>query len=158
MNNTRAELLAGVLVVLAASGALAGAAKDTLEFPKSYRDWAHAKSMVIPDKAHGLYGFHHVYVSPNARKAYQDGKFPLPEGATLVVPFFEVETRDGATHQGPLKMVAVMHKDKKAADTGGWRYGAFDPAGKVMELDVKQACYACHEGQKARDYVFSAWQ
>ena len=153
------KMVAAAAVVASLMGGVAFAAgKQTLDFPKNYRDWAHAKSMVIPDKANGLYGFHHVYVSPNARKAYQEGKFPLPESSTLVVPFYEVETKDGATHQGPLRMVAVMKKDKRATDTGGWWYGAFDPAGKALEMDVKQGCYTCHEPQKARDYVFSKWQ
>ena len=45
-------------------------AEPAVSFPKEYRRWLHSKSMVIPDKGHGLYGFHHVYVEPRALDAY----------------------------------------------------------------------------------------
>jgi Cytochrome P460 len=121
-----------------------------------YRSWQHVKSMVIPDKAHGLYGFHHVYVEPKALAAFKAGK-GYPEGSHLVVPFYEVKEEGGATHQGPLKMVAFMKRDKTAKDTGGWRFGALDPDGKPMTMDVKTGCFNCHEPKKDREYVFSEW-
>ncbi len=128
-----------------------------LEFPKAYRTWTHAKSMVIPDPAHPLAGFHHVYVQPEVVADYRAGKV-LPSGAQLAVAFYEVVDKDGTTNQGALKMVAVMKKDPAAKATGGWRYGAFDPAGKALVLDVVTGCYNCHTAQKSRDYLFSTWQ
>jgi hypothetical protein len=127
-----------------------------LSYPADWRSWQHVKSMVIPDKASGLYGFHQVYVQPTALPAYQKGK-GYAEGATLVVPFYELAEGGGATSQGPLIKVAVMKRDKTATETGGWRYGAFDPSGKPIELDAKAGCHTCHEAKKDREFVFSEW-
>ncbi|MBL8950060.1 MAG: cytochrome P460 family protein [Myxococcaceae bacterium] len=121
-----------------------------------YRSWQHVKSMVIPDKANGLYGFHHVFVEPKALAAYKAGK-GYPEGSHLVVPFYEVKDEGGAVHQGPLKMLAFMRREAAAKETGGWRFGAYDAGGKVMALDVKAGCFTCHEAKKDREYVFSEW-
>lgn len=141
-------------LVLVAGAALAKGAG--LELPKDYRLWPHAKSMVIPDKSHGLYGFHHVYVHPKALPAYRAGG-KHQEGAMLAVAFYEVVEEGGNTAQGPLKMVALMKKDKSAADTGGWRYAAFDPGGKALAIDVKSGCYDCHTAKRDRDFVFSEY-
>lgn len=128
----------------------------TPAFPKEYRRWLHSKSMVIPDKSHGLYGFHHVYVEPKALEAYRAGK-DYPEGARLVVPFHEVKEADGMVQEGALRSVAVMQRDSSAKDTGGWRWAMFDPKGKAMALEVKSACFNCHVPKKDRAYVFSEW-
>lgn len=145
------QLLA-VVVLSSSLAALAGAPT----FPKDYRGWQHVKSMVIPDKKHGLYGFHHVYVEPKALAALKAGK-GYPEGAQLAVPFYEVKEEGGMVQQGPLKMVAWMRRDKAAKDTGGWQWAAFDPDGKPLSLDVKAGCFSCHEPKKDREYVFTEW-
>lgn len=149
----RSVSFAAVAAVVVSCLAFAGGG---LSYPADWRSWQHVKSMVIPDKAHGLYGFHHVYVHPKALAAYQKGK-GYSEGATLVVPFYEVVDGGGAVSQGALLKVAVMKRDKTATDTGGWRYGAFDPAGKPLELDAKTGCHTCHEAKKDREFVFSEW-
>ncbi|MER2560590.1 MAG: cytochrome P460 family protein [Myxococcaceae bacterium] len=149
----RSVSFAAVAAMVVSCLAFAGAG---LSYPADWRSWQHVKSMVIPDKAHGLYGFHHVYVHPKALAAYQKGK-GYAEGATLVVPFYEVVDGGGAVSQGALLKVAVMKRDKTATDTGGWRYGAFDPAGKPLELDAKAGCHTCHEAKKDREFVFSEW-
>lgn len=148
----------GLLALLTLSFApIALADPSGLAFPQAYRSWAHAKSMVIPDPAHPLAGFHHVYVQPEVVADYRAGKV-LPNGAQLAVAFYEVVDQGGTTNQGALKMVAVMKKDPAAKATGGWRYGAFDAAGKALAIDVVTGCYNCHAAQKARDYLFSTWQ
>lgn len=147
-----------LFVALALTTTAAVATPAALTFPADYRSWAHAKSMVIGDKSHGLYGFHHVYVQPGALETYKKGGRHA-EGAQMVVPFYEVvDDGKGTITQGPLKMVAVMRKDKSATDTGGWRYGAFGPDGKALALDVKANCYQCHTAKKDRDFVFSEWR
>ena len=118
-------------------------AKDP-ELPANYRSWQHVKSMVIPDKQHGLYGFHHVYVEPKALKALQAGK-GYPEGAQFAVPFYDVKEEGGATHAGELRMVVTMKRDKAQKETGGWLFSAFDGEGKPKTLDVKTGCFTCHE-------------
>jgi len=145
--------IAALAAVVVSCLSFAGAA---LSLPSDWRSWQHVKSMVIPDKAHGLYGFHQVYVHPKALAAYQKGR-GYPEGAMMVVPFYEVAEGGGTTSQGPLIKVALMRRDRSATTTGGWQYGAFDPAGKAIELDAKAACHTCHEAKKDREYVFSEW-
>jgi len=137
--------------------ASAAAADGGLVLPKSYREWAHAKSMVIPDPKHPLGGFHHIYVSPKGLAAYRAGG-THPDGSELVVPFYEIVEKDGTINQGALKMIAVMKKDSRAKATGGWIYGAFDPSGKPLPIDVVTGCYNCHAAQKDHDSVFSSWQ
>jgi hypothetical protein len=151
----RVVLSSFLLLVMMVPAALA-AKPPSLAYPSAWRSWQHVKSMVIPDKANGLYGFHHVYVQPSALSAYKAGK-GYPQGATLVVPFYEVQEAGGATVQGPLLKVAVTKRDATATDTGGWRYGAFDAKGQVLELDAKAACHTCHESRKDREFVFSEW-
>jgi hypothetical protein len=147
-------------VLAAAAGLIAvsaiAAAKDGLEYPKDWRTWTHSRSGVIQDKQHPLYGFHHVYASPKAMPAYKEGK-TVPEGSQFAVPFYEITEQSGVIGQGAFKMLAVMKKDKAAKDTGGWRYGAFDPAGKPIELDVKTGCYNCHTTRKDADFLFSEY-
>ncbi len=145
-----------IITTLVIAALAVAAAPDTVTFPKDYRRWVHSKSMVIPDKGHGLYGFHHVYVEPKALDAYRAGS-GYPEGARLVVPFHEVKDADGMIQEGALRMVAVMERRAAAKDTGGWRWAAFDPDGTQKPLDVKTACFTCHVPRKDRAYVISEW-
>ncbi|MCC7382908.1 MAG: cytochrome P460 family protein [Deltaproteobacteria bacterium] len=148
---------ATALALTISIGAAAWAKGGVLELPGDYRSWPHAKSMVISDKSNGLYGFHHVYVQPRALKTYKAGG-KHAEGSMLAVTFYEVVTEAGTVTQGPLKMIALMKKDKAASETGGWRYGAFGPDGKALEIDVKTGCYDCHTAKKDRDFIFSEYQ
>ncbi len=125
-------------------------------FPKDYRGWQYVKSMVIADKKNALYGFHHVFIEDKGLKALKDGK-GYPEGTQMVVPFYEVKEEGGAMVPGALMKTLVMKRDKKAADTGGWRFAAFDPSDKVLEMDVKAGCFQCHTAKKDREFVFSEW-
>ncbi|MBX7116963.1 MAG: cytochrome P460 family protein [Myxococcaceae bacterium] len=126
------------------------------EFPKDYRGWQYVKSMVIADKKHGLYGFHHVFVTGKGLKAFKEGK-GYPEGTELVVPFYEVKEEGGAMVPGALMKTLLMKRDKKATDTGGWRFAAFDASDKPLEMDVKAGCFQCHTAKKDREFVFSEW-
>jgi hypothetical protein len=145
------------LIVAAVLVSTLALAAESVVFPKDYRRWVHSKSMVIPDKQHGLYGFHHVYVEPKALEAYQKGS-GYPDGARLVVPFHEVKDEGGMVQEGALRMVAVMERKASAKDTGGWLWAAFDGNGKKLELDVKTACFSCHVPKADRSYVFSEWR
>lgn len=150
---TRLVLFTAFLTTLALA---APPAEPAVSFPKEYRRWLHSKSMVIPDKGHGLYGFHHVYVEPRALDAYRAGQ-GYPDGVRLVVPFHEVKDADGMVQQGGLKWVAVMQRDATAKETGGWRWAAFDANGQAKTIDAKTACFSCHAPKKDRSFVFSEW-
>lgn len=126
-----------------------------ITLPKGWRNFIHVKSMVIPDKNHGLYGFHHIYVNKKGIETLKKGGV-YPEGTVFIGVFYDVVTeKDGSIHQGKKLFYVYMKKDSKATDTGGWRYAAFGPDGKYLEKDVKKECYDCHTAAKDSDYIFS---
>ncbi len=132
-------------------------ATEFAPLPKGFRNWVHTKSMVIPDKSHGLYGFHNNYANPKALQTLKSGG-TYPEGSTFVISFYEVKNEGGMTSQGGKLMDAVMVKSAKAKNTGGWAYGVYDPMGKKKAVDVVKNCYECHKAQaKATDYIFEKY-
>ncbi|HEX9191976.1 MAG TPA: cytochrome P460 family protein [Candidatus Deferrimicrobiaceae bacterium] len=145
-------LLAAVVLAAAASTLLAG--EKTAALPKDFRSWTHTKSMVIPDKSHGLYGFHTIYANDAALPALKAGG-RFPEGAAIVASFYDVVVDGGMTTQGKKRMDVYMEKDKSAGKTGGWVFAAFGPDGKAKVIDPVKDCYQCHvDGAKGTDFVF----
>ncbi|MCX7794281.1 MAG: cytochrome P460 family protein [Thermodesulfovibrionales bacterium] len=143
-----------ILLVLSLSVSFAKMNKG-ISLPKEWRNFIHVKSMVIPDKNHGLYGFHHIYVNKKGLETLKKGGM-YPEGTIFIGVFYDVVTeRDGSINQGKKLFYVYMKKDKRATETGGWRYAAFDPDGKYLEKDVKKECYDCHTAAKDSDYIFS---
>ena len=148
-------VLSSLLLVLPAI-----AADPLVSYPAGYRNWHHVKSMVI-DNGHPLYeafgGIHHLYANPKAVAGYKSGKFP--DGAIIVFDLLEAKSADNAVTEVARKVVGVMHKDaKKYAATGGWGFEGFgggDRNNRVVRDNAASACFACHEPQKDRDYVFS---
>ena len=141
-------------------GATAAASAD-VEYPTGYRNWHHLKSMVIGE-GHPLFaafgGIHHLYANPLALQGYKTGKFP--DGAVIVFDLLEAKSADAALTEGARKVVGVMHKDsKRFAATGGWGFEGFaagDKSKRAVGANAATACFACHQPQKGRDYVFSA--
>ncbi|HYX32802.1 MAG TPA: cytochrome P460 family protein [Oligoflexus sp.] len=152
----KTPLMALSVVSILCSAGLAFAA-EFAPLPKGFREWVHTKSMVIPDKTHGLYGFHNIYANKKAIPTLKSGG-TYPDGAAFVVSFYEVKNEGGASNQGAKIMDAVMVKTAKAKATGGWAYGVYDPMGKKKAVDVVKGCYECHNAQaKATDYVFEKY-
>ncbi len=126
-----------------------------VRLPKGWRSFTYVKSMVIPDKNNGLYGFHDIYVNGKGLKALKSGE-TYPEGTTFVGVFYDVVTeKDGSIQQGKKLFAVVMKKNAMARDTGGWQYGAFGPEGKLLEKDYRKECYECHTAAKESDFIFS---
>ncbi len=138
----------------------AQADESAVPYPDGYRDWHHVKSMVI-EEGHPLFGafggIHHIYANPAALTGYQSGKFP--DGSVIVFDLLEAQSGGNAVTEGSRKVVGVMHKDaKKYAATGGWGYEGFaggDKSKRAVGADAATSCHACHQAQKASDYVFS---
>ena len=131
-------------------------------YPAGYRGWAHVKTMQI-QPGHPLHaafgGIHHIYANPKALDGYKRGRFP--DGAVIVFDLLEAHEADRTVTDGARKVVGVMHKDaKRYAATGGWGFEGFkgDTRERAVGADAAGACFGCHEPQKARDYVFSAWK
>jgi hypothetical protein len=65
-----------VILMLAATVSFAKMGDD-VSLPQDWRSFIHAKSMVIPDKSHDLYGFHHIYVNKKGLEILKKGgKYP----------------------------------------------------------------------------------
>ena len=125
--------------------------------PRDFRSWTHVKSMVVTDPDHGMYGFHNVYANKAAAKVLRAGaeKPKYDEGAQFVVSIYEVETKNGMVGAGLKRRDVVKTKDRTATDTGGWRFAAFDPAGRPLAIDPVGDCFGCHARAKDTDLVFS---
>ncbi len=139
-------------LTLAATTVLSG--EGTPAFPKEFRSWTHTKSMVIPDKNHGLYGFHDIYANKAALASLKKGG-TFKEGSAMMVTFHDVVVDGGATSQGKKLWNAYMKKEKSAVKTGGWMFAAFEPDGKPKTIDPVKDCFECHRnGAKSTDFVF----
>lgn len=149
-------------IMFLANTSLGEVKKDMVKYPEGYRNWVHVKSMVI-QQGHSLYesfgGIHHIYANDKALKAMKSGKL-YPDGAVLVFDLLEAKSENDATVEGQRKVVGVMEKNtKKFAETGGWGFDGFkgDTKERVV-TDPKNACFSCHEPQKATDFTFSKYR
>lgn len=155
------------LVAMAVAGlglpalwASSDAQEGAVPFPEGYRQWLHVKSMVIHEPQHPLFqafgGIHHVYVNPVGAAAARTGG-PFPEGSVLVFDLLEARAEGGALVEGTRKVLAVMRKETRRTQTGGWAFEAFRegrPEARMV-TDARTQCFGCHQGQQATDYVFS---
>lgn len=161
MGHSRSFLVFAVATALAGvSMGGVGRSAEPLAFPEGYRNWYHVKSLLL-EEGHPLYasfgGLHHVYANEKAVEGYRAGKFP--DGSVIVFDLFEVKREGGAVAEGERKVLAIMVKDsQRFAETGGWGFEGFakgDPQQRVVGANAKEACFACHAGEAAHDYVFS---
>ena len=127
-------------------------------YPEEYRDWYHVKSMVIDEQhplAEPFAGIHHVYANTAALAGLRGGEYA--DGAVLVFDLLEAQDVGNALAEGPRKLLGVMQRDARKADTGGWRFEAFagDSRSERLVKDGGQSCYACHTDVRDRAFVFS---
>lgn len=168
MEKTRNIRLAALATALAVALAVVAAQSETsgaIAYPSGYRNWPHAKSMVIHHSSHPLFeafgGIHHVYVNERGVETLRKGGGTYPDGTIFVFDLLEANLDGGAYVEGKRKVLAVMKKDSKQhAATGGWGFEAFaggDPAQRVVK-DAAKDCFTCHAPQQASDYVYSKWR
>jgi hypothetical protein len=136
--------------------------EQSVPFPEGYRNWLHAKSMLI-QPGHALenpfQGIHHVYANALAEAGLKTGKYE--DGAVLVFDLLNYQEKDKSIQEGERKLVGVMHKNaKKFATTGGWGFEGFSGDSKTERLvkDGGASCFACHTSEKDKDYVFSEYR
>jgi hypothetical protein len=119
--------------------------------------------MVI-EPGHALHasfgGIHHLYANDQAMQGYRSGRFP--DGAVIVFDLLDAPAGDHAITEGARKVVGVMHRDaKKFASTGGWGFEGFagdSRTQRVVGANAASACFACHQSQRDREYVFSGYR
>jgi hypothetical protein len=155
--------VSAALAIAAFVGAAGAVSADTdLQPPTGYRQWFHVNSMVV-DKTSPLFdalgGMHNVSVNAVGLPALKKG-VAFPDKTMFVSDLHEFTVNDGSYSEGGRKILALMVKDsKKYATTGGWGFQAWaggDPK-KPVVTDATKQCFACHEPQKAHDYVFSTY-
>ncbi|TCV87041.1 MULTISPECIES: cytochrome P460 family protein [Methylomonas] len=159
MKKSISILMAGLLSIAAVT---AFAADQGVPFPEGYRNWLHAKSMLI-QPGHALenpfQGLHHVYANKQAEAGLKTGKYA--DGSVLVFDLLQYQEKDKTIQEGERKLVGVMLKDaKKFAATGGWGFEGFAGNSKTERLvkDGGTSCFACHASEQKTDYVFSQYR
>jgi hypothetical protein len=159
MKKSISILLMGLLNTVAVT---ALAADQAVPFPEGYRNWLHAKSMLI-QPGHALenpfQGLHHVYANKQAEAGLKTGKYA--DGSVLVFDLLQYQEKDKTIQEGERKLLGVMLKDaKKFASTGGWGFEGFAGNSKTERLvkDGGTSCFACHVAEQKTDYVFSQYR
>ncbi len=149
-------------VLVAAIGANAVGDSASVDYPSGYRGWQHVKSMII-QPGHALEypfgGIHHVYANSKAMSGLASGTYEA--GAYFVFDLLNYDDSNLTIVETDRKRIDVMQYDNaKFAATGGWGYDTFvgDSKTKRLEQDVVAACYGCHIGAEASNYVFSAYR
>jgi hypothetical protein len=142
-----------VVVLTHASAALAAA--DALTLPARFRDWKHVRSIAVTDPDHAMYGFHDGYANDAAVRGLRAKPAAFADGATFVVSIYDVAEEKGITTAGAKRRTVMQVKDHRATATGGWRFAAFDPAGKPLPID-ESSCFGCHATAKQSDFVFTS--
>jgi hypothetical protein len=154
----RAAEALGIAVVLAAMAWAAAAAAGRGEaLPAGYRGWSHVRSIAVRDPDHAMYGFHDGYADDAAIRGLRSRPVRFEDGATFVVSIYEISTRGGITTAGAKRRTVVQVKDRKATETGGWRFAAFDPSGKPVPID-EGTCFGCHSEAKDTDSVLTSFR
>lgn len=151
------RVLAVAAVLSAALAALGAAAAETAgpALPRNFRSWRHVRSIAVTDPDHGMYGFHDGYANEAALRGLRAKPPRFEDGATFVVSIYEIVSENGVTTAGKKRRDVVQVKDRRARETGGWRFAAYDAAGKPLAVDAS-ACFGCHASASDRDHVFTA--
>lgn len=107
----------------------------------------------------GEYRF--VYANPQAAAALKEGK-TYPEGSVFAKTAYLLtsdQSFPSSLLPGKVNRYQLMVKnEKKHKDTGSWGYALFDSTGRTFAGEpkaVSQACHACHQIVRGKQYVFS---
>ncbi len=159
--------LAGVVAHVApASGQADGETAPIfgIKIPPGYRDW---RLIAVAREEGNLDDLRAILGNDVAIEAARGGRLPYPDGTIIARlawshdPLEESGEAFGRPQSfvaGPPKNgVQFMVKDsRRYASTGGWGFAHFD-GGEPASEAVHDACFACHEPAKARDFVFTRY-
>jgi hypothetical protein len=133
------------------------------EIPSGYREW---KWISSAHEAGSLNSLGAVLGNDIAFKAFQEGKWPLPDGAIIAALHFRNVPSDennkvfGKVQSfvpGAPTNIQFMVKDSvKYAATGGWGFGHYQD-GKFANPAFMSSCFPCHEKAKATDFIFTRY-
>lgn len=131
--------------------------------PQEYRDWRLIS--VAREEGH-LNDIRAILGNDIAIKAYREGTLPFPDGTIIARLAWSYDSSEennkvfgriqSFVAGAPKNGLEFMVKDsRKYAATGGWGFAHFE-SGKPTEA-AHDACFACHEPVKARDFVFTRY-
>ena len=158
---------AGMIAPMApASGQTDGEAAPIfgVEIPAGYRDW---RLISVAHEEGKLNDLRAILGNDVAIEATRDGTLPYPDG-TIIARLawgYDSLAESAQAFGSPQSFVAgppkngvqFMVKDsRKYASTGGWGFAQFDD-GKPADEAMHNACFACHETVKSRDFVFNRY-
>jgi len=135
-----------------------------IKMPAGYRAW----ELISVAREEGKLDDIRAILGNNvAIKASREGTLPFPDGTIIArlawnhTPLAESKEAFGSPQSFvagvPKNGVQFMVKDsRKYAATGGWGFAHFDD-GKPASEAVHNACFACHQVVKARDFVFNRY-
>ncbi len=153
----RIVLVSTAAVLLVAGWLSAAAERAGPALPSGFRSWKHVRSIAVTDTEHPMYGFHDGYANEAALRGLRAKPPRYEDGAAFVVSIFEIVDRKGITTAGAKRRDVVQVKDRRATDTGGWRFAAFDAAGAPIAVD-EVACFSCHRAVKDADFVLTSFR
>jgi hypothetical protein len=142
-----------------------------INLPQNYRSqWTHIGSWIIADVSAPGYGFHDVYIQPEAVKYYREtGRFA--DGTVIVKEVREVEeghkTTGLAQWAGDIKIWFVMVKDEyfRFNDSPhwakGWGWALFEnnnsegaAALQNVSKGFSASCQGCHVPAQSNDWIY----
>ena len=158
----RKLILTTLAVIVGASCARAISNNDGVDYPSGFRSWQHVKTMVI-QPGHPLEdpfgGIHHVYANSKAMSALTSSQYE--DGAVFVFDLLDYDAKNKTIVETNRKRLDVMqYNSERFSETGGWGFDTFvgDSKTERLEQDVVVACFGCHTGAKAANYVFSQYR
>ena len=81
---------------------------------------------------------------------YSTDSSQMPIGTIIAKENFTVK-ENGKVKNGPLLIMTKVGDE--APDTGGWVYSGVKPNGKVLKVDGKGFCHACHQAYPTQDFL-----
>jgi len=135
-----------------------------IKLPPGYRTWS---LISVAHEEGALNDLRAILGNDIAMEAARGNTLIYPDGAIIARiawsydPLAESEKAFGREQSfvagAPKNGVQFMVKDsKKYESTGGWGYAQFDD-GKPANEAMHNACFACHEIVKSRDFVFNRY-
>ncbi len=110
----------------------------------------------LDGKHKGVNAYRDVFVNDVGKEAYENQKFPLPEGTVIVKEAY----KDKATWEAQSKpelTIMVKLADGSNPDTGNWEWymgGTGKKVGRGMDTKWGKFCASCHLYGQQADYTF----
>lgn len=157
--------MAGLAATIPARGHAGGStdAPFLTEIPSGYRQFNWIASA---HEAGNLNSLGAVLGNDIAFKAFQEGKYPFPDGAIIAALHYKYVPSDennkvfgkeqSFVPGAPTNIQFMVKNSTKYAATGGWGFGHFQD-GKSADAAFMKPCFPCHQKANGTDLVFTRY-